>query len=324
MKKLFLLAFVLLSLTIVAQNPHVVGGSMLYVGDALIPVEDWYWQAWELEDPGDIIDSNSPSSVYYYDAPAGGYTMNLQDMVDWFVGHTLHIEYYMCPMSGNTAPEGMHFEQVDYVLTGAGFDPIPPYPSPQYFDEILCITAVELTAFQAVMQEEFAAISWTTATESDMNCFNIYRDELLIHTEDATNSSQTTVYEFIDTEVVDGEEYVYDLEAVNLDGTAFTIGSTTLTIVIPPIDEFSNVTALYNNYPNPFKGSTAIKYAVKEGMTASLTIYNAKGQVVDTYTLGQTGVNGAEQVWNAETSGIYFYKLESEGVSQVKKMLVLK
>ena len=60
MKKLLLMGLLMFSLSLVAGNPHVVGGSIYYLGDVLIPVEDFYWQAWELEDPGDIIDSNSP------------------------------------------------------------------------------------------------------------------------------------------------------------------------------------------------------------------------------------------------------------------------
>jgi len=187
-----------------------------------------------------------------------------------------------------------------------------------------CPVPIELSIFQAVMQEEFAAISWITETESNLSVFNIYRNDLLIHTEYATNSSQTTSYEFLDTEVVDGETYIYDLEAVDLDGSAVIIGSTTLTIDIPEPEEISEITVLYDNYPNPFKGSTTIKYVVKEKQTATLTICNSKGQLVDSFGLSETGENGAEIVWNTPASGTYFYKLESEGVSQVKKMLVLK
>ncbi len=219
-------------------------------------------------------------------------------LADWF----RHSEFIVGPAPGSGTSE------LEVGVWGAWEQPVP----------------VTLTAFQATMQGEFAAISWTTESESDMSIFNIYRDDLLIHTEDATNGTETTTYEFIDTEVVDGEEYDYDLEAKEQDGTALIIGSITFTIEIDPDPVYSEITALYNNYPNPFKGTTAIKYAVKEGKTATLTIYNAKGQIVDTYTLDQTNINGAEQIWNAETSGIYFYKLESEGVSQVKKMLVLK
>ena len=69
--------------------------------------------------------------------------------------------------------------------------------------------SVELTAYQATMQDEFVAVSWITETEGDMNCFNLYRDDLFIHTVEATNSAQTTVYEFVDTEVVEGETYTW-------------------------------------------------------------------------------------------------------------------
>jgi len=105
--------------------------------------------------------------------------------------------------------------------------------------------SVELTAYQATMQDEFVAISWITEIESDMSYFNIYRNELLIHTEEATNSDQTTEYTFIDEEVVDGETYVYDLEAVCLDGTVFIIGSTTITVEFLPPVTLSHFSAEY-------------------------------------------------------------------------------
>jgi len=306
MKKLLLLSIVLmLGLGLYAGTPHTV----IWQIDGAPPVFEF--TAYIDIRPGEILTETSTGSVYQ-----GGFqAFQVGNFAtQWSPGETV-------VLLNECTDEPLDFEGLEMgILTTAGFDNFGLY----LLDP--CVTPVELTAFQAVMQEEFAAISWITETYSDLAYFEIYRDDIEIHSIelDEPNSSQTSEFTFIDEEVVDGETYVYDLNAVNLDGTSFTIGSTTLTIVIEPPDEFSNVTALYNNYPNPFKGTTAIKYAVKEGMTASLTIYNAKGQIVDTYTLGQTGVNGAEQVWNADTSGIYFYKLESEGVSQVKKMLVLK
>jgi len=308
MKKLLFLSVILvLGTSLFAGTPHTVMGTVNAGGSAPAAFQ---FNAFIDTRPGEILTETSTGCGYN----GGYYFINVGNFAtQWAAGDQIVIQN-----------ECLTMEPLDYYGEETGTLTTDPVDNLGEWVLLDCIVPVELTSFQAEMQEEFAAISWITETESDMNCFNIYRDELLIHTEDATNSSQTTNYEFIDMEVENGATYIYDLEAVNLDGTAFTIGSTTLTIVIEPPDEFSNVTALYNNYPNPFKGTTAIKYAVKEGMTASLTIYNAKGQIVDTYTLGQTGVNGAEQVWNADTSGIYFYKLESEGISQVKKMLVLK
>ena len=183
--------------------------------------------------------------------------------------------------------------------------------------------AVTLTSFQASLQGEFAAITWITASESDLRNFNLYRDGVLIHQEDATNSSETQTYTFIDEEVENHTTYNYVLEAVNLDGTTSTIGSTTLTIEIEEQEEIES-TVFENVYPNPARiGATQhIKFAVKTGETATLTIYNAKGQVVETMDF-----DGGEHNFEFTpkfASGIYFYKLEGNNYSAVKKMLILK
>lgn len=184
--------------------------------------------------------------------------------------------------------------------------------------------AVTLTAFQAALQEEFVAISWTTASEAELNCFNIYRDEVLVHTVSATNTSADVDYQFIDSEdIVDGETYVYDLEVVNLDGVTQDLGSITYTVELPIIDEV-NSTVFHNVYPNPISnGDTQkIKLSVKTGETATLTVYNAKGQVVDTFEY--EGGNHEDTFTPNYASGIYFYKLEGNNYSAVKKMLILK
>ena len=188
--------------------------------------------------PGEILTETSTGSVYQ-----GGFVMfNVGNFAtQWTAGEIVVLE-------NSSIQEPIDFEGFETgVLTDAGFDNYGLYPL------IPCGIPVELTAFQATMQGEFAAISWTTESESDLSCFNLYRDELLIHTEGATNSAETTNYEFIDEYIEDGETYVYDLEAVHLDGTSMMIASTTLTIEIEQEPELPQATALYNNFPNPFK-----------------------------------------------------------------------
>ena len=78
--------------------------------------------------------------------------------------------------------------------------------------------------------------------------------------------------------------------------------------------------ALMQNYPNPFNPTTTIKFTVEGQWT--LNVYNVAGQVVETFA----GNGPNEVVWNASglSSGIYFYKLEAEGFSATKKMVLLK
>jgi hypothetical protein len=93
---------------------------------------------------------------------------------------------------------------------------------------------------------------------------------------------------------------------------------------------------LYNNYPNPFNPSTKIKFDVrpplspllgKEGTgVVLLRIYDALGREVETLVNEKLSAGTYEVEWNADkyTSGIYFYRLTSEGYSVTKKMILLK
>ncbi|NQV17287.1 MAG: T9SS type A sorting domain-containing protein [Armatimonadetes bacterium] len=94
---------------------------------------------------------------------------------------------------------------------------------------------------------------------------------------------------------------------------------------ILPVSEpqLFDYTKLKNNYPNPFNPVTTISFGVKENETAQLSIFNIKGQIIGTKTFeaGEHNFN-----WDASgfASGIYFYKLETENFSKVRKMLLIK
>jgi hypothetical protein len=88
---------------------------------------------------------------------------------------------------------------------------------------------------------------------------------------------------------------------------------------------------LSQNHPNPFNPVTEIDYTLKKPARVTLQIYNVRGQQVKTLVneYQSTGFYGI--VWdgkNAEgkkvASGIYFYRLEVNGASQTKRMVLLK
>jgi Secretion system C-terminal sorting domain len=83
---------------------------------------------------------------------------------------------------------------------------------------------------------------------------------------------------------------------------------------------------LYNNYPNPFNPSTTIKFAIPRKDNVKLTIYDALGRSVSELVNGTKEAGTYEINYNALflSSGIYFYKLETTGFSEVKKMMLIK
>jgi len=88
---------------------------------------------------------------------------------------------------------------------------------------------------------------------------------------------------------------------------------------------------LFQNYPNPFNPTTSIRYTVAETGRVDITIYNVKGERV-TRLFNETMPPGPHEVtWNGTNerghtvaSGVYFYRLQVGGFSDVKKMVILK
>lgn len=84
--------------------------------------------------------------------------------------------------------------------------------------------------------------------------------------------------------------------------------------------------SLGQNYPNPFNPSTTISYAVPSDAQVSLRVYNTLGEQVATLVDEVVPAGQHQSTWNAAgmPSGLYFYKLESAGVTMTKRMMLVK
>ncbi len=107
------------------------------------------------------------------------------------------------------------------------------------------------------------------------------------------------------------------------------MNSTTNANVTPA--ETPKFTKLAQNYPNPFNPTTTIKFDLKEKGFVTLKVYNVAGQLVRTLVEGERNAaaysvdwDGANDRGAAVASGIYFYKMETKGFSQTKKMVLLR
>jgi len=89
---------------------------------------------------------------------------------------------------------------------------------------------------------------------------------------------------------------------------------------------------LSQNYPNPFNPTTTIEFSIKNNSKVELAIFNIKGQKIKTlshneFTKGSHSIiwNGDDELGNSVSSGIYYYKLNVNGKTEVvKKCLLLK
>ncbi|MHB2153789.1 WD40/YVTN/BNR-like repeat-containing protein [Calditrichota bacterium GD2] len=91
--------------------------------------------------------------------------------------------------------------------------------------------------------------------------------------------------------------------------------------------------ALFNNYPNPFNPQTTISFTLDKNGPVTLKIFNSAGQLVRTLIEQENLFKGNvyRYVWhgrndrgNPVASGVYYYRLQTENHTVVKKMVLMR
>jgi photosystem II stability/assembly factor-like uncharacterized protein len=98
------------------------------------------------------------------------------------------------------------------------------------------------------------------------------------------------------------------------------IGITNISTEIP--SSFS----LYQNYPNPFNPTTNIRFDIQKTGFISIKIYDMLGREIAVLVNEKLKPGTYEADWDAANypSGVYFYKLTTEGYTDTKKMILIK
>lgn len=129
---------------------------------------------------------------------------------------------------------------------------------------------------------------------------------------------------YTDRDVRSSAEYEYTLVSVQSDGTESY--SSPVSIKLPAASA-----ALHQNYPNPFRPETTIRFVMPERAHVSLRVYDVAGHLVSTLVDGVRRAGGQEVVWDgrdmngaAVSSGIYFYQLSTGHQFLTRKMILLK
>jgi hypothetical protein len=83
---------------------------------------------------------------------------------------------------------------------------------------------------------------------------------------------------------------------------------------------------LSQNYPNPFNPVTKIAYALPKSGLVTLRVYDILGKEVATLVNEVKNAGNYSVDFSASnfTSGVYFYKIETNGFSDIKKMMLIK
>jgi CubicO group peptidase (beta-lactamase class C family) len=123
----------------------------------------------------------------------------------------------------------------------------------------------------------------------------------------------------------------FDEDGVDILGRAHVMGTSLRTHgLITGISESKiiqpNRIILDQNYPNPFNPSTTIRYSIPCRDFASLKILNTMGEEIATLVEADQNAGTYEKMFDASRlpSGVYYSKLQFEGFTNIKKLLLLK
>ncbi len=201
---------------------------------------------------------------------------------------------------------------------------------------------VELVSFKATASGKNITLEWTTASELNNAYFQIERshDDIIYQTISTLNGNGSTTqphsYDYKD--VVEGADKVfYRLKQIDFNGS-FSYSKIIEVNLQQAENSLPAKFELLQNYPNPFNPSTKIFYSVPSAKThgsesarnVALKVYDALGNEVVTLVNEAKEPGTYEVKFDASSlnreisSGVYFYRLQSESFSQVNKMILTK
>jgi hypothetical protein len=100
---------------------------------------------------------------------------------------------------------------------------------------------------------------------------------------------------------------------------------------VPPDDKAPEDLGLFQNVPNPFAGTTTIRYALPSAGHVKLEVFDVEGRLVSVLVDASQAAGPQSAVWagtdnkgNELPSGVYFYRLSAESETRTMKMLLLK
>lgn len=186
---------------------------------------------------------------------------------------------------------------------------------------------VELATFIASVMNNNVALHWSTSTETNNFGFEIERKaekssdwRNIGFVKGNGTSTEKNIYSFDDKNVSAGI-YNYRLKQIDFNGSySYYLLNETIEITAP------NQFELLQNYPNPFNPVTKISFNLPIAGKTTLNIFSVLGEKVVTLMDEVLNSGYYEYVFDASklSSGVYFYKLESENFSDTKKMILIR
>ena len=186
---------------------------------------------------------------------------------------------------------------------------------------------VELSSFNANVVNSDVTLNWSTASELNNSGFNIERKltsdgewNLVgnISGNGTTNNSQN--YTFSDRNIASGR-YNYRLKQIDFNGN-FEYFNLSSEVEIGTPGKFN----LSQNYPNPFNPSTKVNFDLAKEGFVSIKVFDNSGKEIATLVNEFKNAGYYTANFNAGniSSGIYYYRMQTEGFTKVMKMVLIK
>jgi len=202
---------------------------------------------------------------------------------------------------------------------------------------------VELSSFTATLTvNNYVSLNWVTQSETGVVGFKVYRSndqdlstaEVISPLIEATNTSTTQSYIYVDTELNQDGTYYYWLENTDLDGSNDFYGPIAVNYAItngnqnPPVILFDGISSIY---PNPFNPTTNISFGLKSRADVDISIYNLRGQLVKRLLSGNREAGVHRAIWDGTmesgavcSSGIYLVKMSLGNRSFTQRVMLMK
>jgi Secretion system C-terminal sorting domain len=195
----------------------------------------------------------------------------------------------------------------------------------------ICLGALPVTMLSftaSVTNRVDIILTWQTGVELNNSGFDIERRidkdgsswEKTGFVQGSGTTNEPKSYTYTNKKLQTGT-YKYRLKQIDYNGSYEYFELSSALTIHPP-----NTFALGQNYPNPSNPKSKIDYEIPLKGKVHISLYNLLGQEVLTLVneTKDAGYYTAEFDGSNLASGVYFYRLISEGFTSTKKMLLVK
>jgi hypothetical protein len=200
-----------------------------------------------------------------------------------------------------------------------------PASAAREFSVVPYSTSLWLASLDSSMARKYTTLvpvmDPSVSSRSDSHPFSQRGYPAVFNFDGATSSAYHTIHDIIDSLDM---EYAADIVRTGF-ATALSLDDTP-TGVVAAGPGLPQTFALGQNYPNPFNPATAIGYDVPAAGPVSLRIYDMLGREVAIVAEGVHQAGHYEKIWDAHAiaSGVYLYRLQWEGGSMTRRMVLLR